>query len=102
MFREDLYPDLAATVLNQAVIQSYQDAGFACENHHGMLHNFWNFYNTELKNRGYCTGNWKWIIPPFFGSYTICHRGLNKMIEYTLKPALIQSVGWPSYLREHK
>ena len=39
-------------------------------------------------------GNWKWIIPPLAASTSPCYLGLNKMIEYTLKPALLYAPGF--------
>lgn len=59
-----------------------------------MLEGFYKWYHDELKTRGYCPGNWKWIIPPFNGSFNTAYMKLNKMTEYTLKPLLIPNKPW--------
>jgi hypothetical protein len=64
-----------------------------------MLETFFSWYQNELKNRGYCPGNWKWILPPFFSS-TQAYMRLNKMIEYTIKPTLIANPGPRVFLKE--
>lgn len=43
-------------------------------------------HGQELATRGYCPGNWKWIIPPVSSSQSRCYLELNKMTEYSLKP----------------
>ena len=82
-------PDLAAVMLNSALITSFKEERVTVAQHHQMLESFYKWYNQELNERGFCPGNWKWIIPPFFGSYDEGYMKLNKMIEYTLKPALV-------------
>ncbi|KAK9867318.1 hypothetical protein WJX84_004437 [Apatococcus fuscideae] len=60
---------------------------------------FWTWHAAELKTRGYSPGNWKWIIPPLAAHTSKCYTGLNKMIEYTLKPALLYAPGFKEYAR---
>jgi hypothetical protein len=50
------------------------------------MHNFFSWWSSEVKTRGYSPGNWKWILPPMSASASRCYLGLNKMTEYTLKP----------------
>lgn len=68
--------------------------------HNKMLAGFYKWYCAEKKNRGYCAGNWKWIIPPYNSSFTPAYMKLNKMIEYTLKPALVPNPTWKVYREE--
>jgi nitric oxide synthase oxygenase domain/subunit len=48
--------------------------------------NFHAFYHKEVTCRGFCAGNWKWLITPMSASGNRCYLGLKKMTEYTLKP----------------
>ena len=57
--------------------------------HNTILKGFYIWYLDELKNRGYCPGNWKWLIPPYNSVCNPAYYQTNKMIEYTLKPAII-------------
>ena len=57
--------------------------------HNQILKEFYSHYHSEIENRGYCPGNWKWLIPPYNGISNPCYFNLNKMTEYTLKPAII-------------
>jgi nitric oxide synthase oxygenase domain/subunit len=62
---------------------------------HMHTHYHIHLHNT-LSTRAAClaAGNWKWIIPPLAASTSPCYLGLNKMIEYTLKPALLYAPGF--------
>jgi hypothetical protein len=51
-----------------------------------MIKNFYGWYYKELATRGYCPGNWKWIIPPVSSSQSKCYLQLAHMTEYSLKP----------------
>ena len=37
---------------------------YTAVNHHTLIREFYPWYQREMKERGYCPGNWKWIIPP--------------------------------------
>jgi hypothetical protein len=50
------------------------------------MRNFFSWWSSEMKARGYSPGNWKWILPPMSASTSRCYLELNKMTEYTLKP----------------
>lgn len=67
-----------------------------------MLKTFYEWYQNELKTRGYCPGNWKWILPPFFSSYTAAYMGLNKMTEYTIKPTMMAHAGFRTFIMQCK
>jgi nitric oxide synthase oxygenase domain/subunit len=60
--------------------------------HHTLMRNFFNWYKKEEARRGYCPGNWKWIITPVSPTASPCYLQLNKMTEYTLKPVSCASV----------
>ena len=44
--------------------------------HHTAAASFVQWHAEELKNRGYCPGNWKWIIPPTASSTSSIYLGL--------------------------
>jgi hypothetical protein len=54
--------------------------------HHTLMRNFFNWYKKEETRRGYCPGNWKWIITPVSPTASPCYLQLNKMTEYKIKP----------------
>jgi nitric-oxide synthase len=86
----------------KAVLFSFGEAGLGIVDHHTMLEGFWDWYLNELQERGFCPGNWKWIIPPMSSATSRCYLGLNKMLEYTLKPVLIPCPPWSSFNRHPK
>jgi sulfite reductase alpha subunit-like flavoprotein/ankyrin repeat protein len=98
----NLWKDRAALVINEAVLYSFQSCGLGIVEHQTLLHQFWDWYNLELKSRGYCPGNWKWIIPPFGASLSPCYLQLNKMTEYTLRPIYKPGLGYNHYLARWK
>ena len=55
-----LWRDLAMSEIGVAILHSFASLGFALTDHHTMLSGFWDWYNKEKKNRGYCPGNWKY------------------------------------------
>ncbi|KAK9824802.1 hypothetical protein WJX74_009932 [Apatococcus lobatus] len=95
----NLWRDAALVVLNQAVLFSFQSCSVAMVDHHTLMQQFWIWHAEELKTRGYSPGNWKWIIPPVAAHTSKCYLGLNKMTEYTLKPALFYAPGFKSYAK---
>jgi len=92
-----LWRDEAQLVINKAVIHSFGHAQISMVDHHTLIRNFVPFYEKELKTRGYCPGNWKWIIPPQASATSPAYLGLNKMTEYTLRPAYLYAPGWKKY-----
>lgn len=58
----------------------------ALVDHHTLMRNFFTWWNKEMAVRGFCPGNWKWLITPLSPTTTDCYLGLNKMTEYTIKP----------------
>ncbi|CAJ1419388.1 unnamed protein product [Effrenium voratum] len=95
-----LWKDEALVVLDKAVMHSFSHASLCMVDHHTMLEAFWHWYREELRLRGWCPGNWKWIIPPLAASSVKAYTGLSKMKEYTLKPMYIAGPGWRSFARE--
>jgi nitric oxide synthase oxygenase domain/subunit/sulfite reductase alpha subunit-like flavoprotein len=95
-----LWRDLAMAEIGVAILYSFGKAGFGITDHHSMLESFYHWYYNELETRGYCPGNWKWIIPPMGPSLNKCYLGLSKMTEYTLKPAYIAGPGWMKFRRQ--
>ena len=68
--------------------------------HNTLMRQFFVWYNTEETRRGYRPpGNWKWIIPPVNASTSPSYLNLNKMTEFTLKPAYLYAPGWKSYMK---
>jgi len=95
-----LWKDQTLVALTRAVVHSFAHADFAMVDHHTMIENFYDWYKDELRGRGYIPGNWKWLIPPISSSQCRAYLNLNKMTEYTLKPAWILAAGWRSYEKE--
>mmetsp|Transcript_15657 Transcript_15657/g.21485 ORF Transcript_15657/g.21485 Transcript_15657/m.21485 type:complete len:1231 (-) Transcript_15657:403-4095(-) len=95
----ECWKEEASLVLNKAVVSSYRNAGVSMVSHHSMLSEFIKWYEMEKKTRGYCPGNWKWIIPPIGASLCDAYLKLNKMTEFTLKPAIMppRPAGWKRF-----
>ena len=92
-----MWRDGAMYELCRGVSYSFGLVGMGMVDHHTLTQNFFEWYEEEVSNRGYAPGNWKWIIPPMSASTSPCFQGLNKMTEYTLKPAYIRAPGWQKY-----
>ena len=86
---ETLWKDHALAAINYAVLYSFKRARVSIADHHTCAESFAQWYADEMKDRGYAPGNWKWIVPPTAASTSSIYLGLNKMTEYTLKPALV-------------
>lgn len=84
-----IWKDEAFMVVNQAVVSSFANSGFACISHHVMAAEFYKFYKNEMATRGYCPGNWKWLTPCTVSSLYEGYLNLNTMTEYTLKPSIL-------------
>jgi len=89
-----LWRDMAMSEIARAVLHSFARAGIAMVDHHTLLRSFMQWYPKELAERGYCPGNWKWIMPPIAASAGAHYLGLSKMTEYTLKPGYFAGPGW--------
>eukprot|EP00985_Skeletonema_marinoi_P017024 scaffold9252_cov160-Skeletonema_marinoi.AAC.15 len=96
---EPLWKDEVMTVLNKAVYHSFKVSKIAMIGHHQLIDMFWVWYNDEMRHRRYCpvNWNWKWVIPPMSSSTNEAYLGLNKALEYTLKPAYV-GVGGKNFL----
>ncbi|GMH45883.1 hypothetical protein BSKO_13846 [Bryopsis sp. KO-2023] len=92
-----LWKDQAILVLNKAVVHSFQHEGVGMVDHHTLINGFYQWYYKEKRERGYCPGNWKWVIPPLAASTSPAYMKLNKMTEYTLKPVYKPAPGWRQY-----
>jgi len=93
---DTLWRDHALAAINYAVLHSFKRARVSMVDHHTAAAAFAAWRADELKNRGYCPGNWKWILPPTAASTSSLYLGLNKMTEYTLKPTLVPGLGLKS------
>ena len=90
-----LWKDQAQVVLTEAVIYSFEQAKVAMVDHHTLIEGFFDWYKKEHKSRGFCPGNWKWVVPPqvrsisFLSSRTHTHthtRPGGSCIYATLPP----------------
>lgn len=91
--------DKAILAVNDAVVHSFPASNFAIVSKHTLMREFVPWYRKELRTRGYCPGNWKWIIPPLAASTSEAYLGLSKMTEYTLHPAVLppRPCGWRNF-----
>jgi len=96
-----LWRDEALLVLNKAVVFSFEHAQMAMVDHHTLIRGFDKWYSKEMQERGYCPGNWKWIIPPVASATSPAYMGLNKMTEYTLKPMYYNAKSWKKLEKEY-
>ena len=51
-----LWKDKAMHLINEAVVSSYQSAGWRLVDHHTLLADFYEWYKKEKAKRGYCPG----------------------------------------------
>jgi len=91
---DSFWRDEALAVLHKVVLHSFSHAKRGIVDHHTLIRGFYQWYKSEMKFRGYCPGNWKWIIPPYASSQSQAYLALNKMTEYTLKPAFVYGMSW--------
>ncbi|WP_069365669.1 nitric oxide synthase oxygenase [Salisediminibacterium beveridgei] len=59
-----LWKDEALVILNQAVLQSFQEDGVSIVDHHTAAHQFKQFQKNECQTGRPVTGDWTWLIPP--------------------------------------
>ncbi|KAK1736786.1 nitric oxide synthase [Skeletonema marinoi] len=98
---EPLWKDEVMAVLNKAIYHSFKVSKVAIVGHHNLIAMFWDWYNDEMRHRKYCPVNWKWVIPPMSSSTNEAYLGLNKALEYTLKPAYVGGKNFLTLEREH-
>eukprot|EP00984_Skeletonema_dohrnii_P034576 scaffold33595_cov95-Skeletonema_dohrnii-CCMP3373.AAC.1 len=98
---EPLWKDEVMAVLNKAIYHSFKVSKIAMMGHHNLISMFWDWYRDEMRNRRYCPVNFKWVIPPMLSSTNRAYLGLNKALEYTLKPAYIGGKNFVTLEREH-
>jgi len=99
---ETLWRDHALAAINYAVLHSFKRARVSMVDHHTAAASFAQWRDEELATRGYSPGNWKWVLPPTAASTSSLYLGLNKMTEYTLKPALVGGTGLKTLLLRAK
>lgn len=51
-----LWKDKVMHLLDEAIVSSFRASGWGIVDHHTMLKGFWEWYNKELDQRGYCPG----------------------------------------------
>ena len=99
---ETLWKDHALAAINYAVLHSFKRARVSIADHHTCAESFAQWYEDEKKSRGYVPGNWKWILPPTAASTNQIYLGLNKMTEYTIKPALVGGMSTNSLVKRSR
>ncbi len=57
-----LWIDMVMAILSMAVYHSFQKSKIAMVDHHNLINMFFDWYNDEMKHRGFCPTNWKWVI----------------------------------------
>ena len=65
-----LWKDHALTVVNRAVLHSYDRAGVRLVDHHSATDQFERFEEDEADAGRTVTGDWDWLVPPTAGSTT--------------------------------
>ncbi|WP_159974511.1 nitric oxide synthase oxygenase [Roseobacter cerasinus] len=61
---DPLWKDRALTVLNEAVLHSYQSAGVTLLDHHTASDQFMIFHKRESAAGRRVAADWRWIVPP--------------------------------------
>lgn len=92
-----MWRDRVILEISVAVMHSFKEAGLGMVDHHTLMRNFFTWWNKEMAVRGFCPGNWKWLITPLSPTTTDCYLGLSKMTEYTIKPNYWYAPGWRQY-----
>jgi nitric-oxide synthase len=70
-----LWKDHALLVLNQAVIQSFEQDGVRLVDHHQASREFIQFCDNEEREGRTAQADWSWIVPPISGAATpVFHR----------------------------
>lgn len=85
--------DRALVALNEAVLWSFEQAGYRIVDQHTVSAEFASFCNKEDRNERIVHGDWPWLIPPMSGASTpIFFRSFEPKIE--LPNFLYQTVPW--------
>ncbi|MBT4757051.1 MAG: nitric oxide synthase [Opitutae bacterium] len=85
--------DRALVALNEAVLWSFEHAGYRIVDHHTVTSEFSNFCKKEDRNQRTVHGDWPWLIPPMSGASTpIFFRSFEPKIE--LPNFLYQELPW--------
>jgi nitric-oxide synthase len=85
--------DRALVALNEAVLWSFERAGYRIVDHHTVTSEFANFCKKEDRNQRKVHGDWPWLIPPISGASTpIFFRSFEPKIE--LPNFLYQTLPW--------
>ena len=85
--------DRALVALNEAVLWSFEQAGYRIVDQHTVSSEFANFCNKEDRSQRVVHGDWPWLIPPMSGAATpIFFRSFEPKIE--LPNFLYQTLPW--------
>ena len=85
--------DRALVALNEAVLWSFEGAGYRIVDHHTVTSEFANFCKKEDRNQRTVHGDWPWLIPPMSSASTpIFFRSFEPKIE--LPNFLYQELPW--------
>lgn len=85
--------DRALVALNEAVLWSFERAGYRIVDHHTVTSEFANFCKKEDRNQRTVHGDWPWLIPPMSSASTpIFFRSFEPKIE--LPNFLYQELPW--------
>jgi nitric-oxide synthase len=68
--RAPLWIDRALAVINEAVLFSFDQAGYKMTDHHTVSAKFDHFCQTETLNGRTVNGDWAWLVPPMSGATT--------------------------------
>ncbi len=91
--RATFWIDRALVALNEAVLWSFESAGYRIVDHHTVTSEFANFCKKEDRNQRTVHGDWPWLIPPMSGGSTpIFFRSFEPKIE--LPNFLYQTLPW--------
>jgi len=85
--------DRALVALNEAVLWSFEQAGYRIVDQHTVSSEFAKFCNKEDRSQRVVHGDWPWLIPPMSGAATpIFFRSFEPKIE--LPNFLYQTLPW--------
>jgi nitric-oxide synthase, bacterial len=80
-----LWFEKVQTVLNEAVLYSYNRAKVSITDQYSASESFMHHYKKEIKERGYCPADWIWLVPPIAGGMSeLFHQ---EMVNFFVAPA---------------
>ncbi len=88
-----LWRDKAITVMTEAVLWSFENAGVKIADHHNASLEFLEFCQNEQVARREVCGHWPWLVPPIGGSATPLF--LDNWTDVEVKPTLLMQT--PAY-----